>query len=271
MLIRVFNDLHYEFDAKLKQEFWTPMPLETDKDTTLILAGDLFNGLKAIPIICRFHQLFKTVLIVLGNHDMWGEDIQTFALDYEQELIFQGMDNVHLLDRTTFEQDGILFVGATLWTNMNNEDSLTVHAAKYTMFADFNQINNGTPTITDDYITRQPKFTPKDWLNRNKQDFDYIKTIVELNKDKKICVITHHGCTFASVHERFKNDTIANAYFVNDYADFILDNPQIKVWAHGHVHNNFNYLVGDTRVIVNPRAYPGENKEFDEVSVYEID
>jgi hypothetical protein len=36
------------------------------------------------------------------------------------------------------------------------------------------------------------------------------------------------------------------------------------------MHNNFDYLVGDTRVMCNPKGYPGENSEFDFNFTFEV-
>jgi hypothetical protein len=35
----------------------------------------------------------------------------------------------------------------------------------------------------------------------------------------------------------------------------MLDNPNIKLWTHGHTHEDFDYMVGSTRVFCNPRGY----------------
>jgi len=37
--------------------------------------------------------------------------------------------------------------------------------------------------------------------------------------------------------------------------DFILDNENIKVWVHGHMHDPVDYMIGETRVLANPRGY----------------
>jgi hypothetical protein len=34
-----------------------------------------------------------------------------------------------------------------------------------------------------------------------------------------------------------------------------MDRPQIKLWTHGHTHELFDYMIGDTRVVCNPRGY----------------
>lgn len=48
-----------------------------------------------------------------------------------------------------------------------------------------------------------------------------------------------------------------NGGYTSDLIDFILDRPQIKLWTHGHTHEQFDYMLGTTRVVCNPRGYDG--------------
>ena len=48
-----------------------------------------------------------------------------------------------------------------------------------------------------------------------------------------------------------------NGGYASDLSDFILDHPQIKLWTHGHMHQCFDYMIGSTRVVCNPRGYEG--------------
>ena len=34
------------------------------------------------------------------------------------------------------------------------------------------------------------------------------------------------------------------------------------LWIHGHTHTRFDYRVRGTRVVCNPRGYPGEPTDF---------
>ena len=61
-----------------------------------------------------------------------------------------------------------------------------------------------------------------------------------------------------------------NGAFVSNLDEFIMDHPQIKLWTHGHVHNVFDYTIGETRVVCNPRGYPGENTEWDANLMVEV-
>jgi len=46
-----------------------------------------------------------------------------------------------------------------------------------------------------------------------------------------------------------------NGGFSSDLSEFIMDRPQIKYWQHGHHHNESDYMLGETRVVCNPRGY----------------
>jgi hypothetical protein len=55
-----------------------------------------------------------------------------------------------------------------------------------------------------------------------------------------------------------------NGAYSSDLSEFILDHPQIKMWTHGHMHDTFDYLVGSTRVVCNPRGYVKYEQRADE-------
>ena len=48
-----------------------------------------------------------------------------------------------------------------------------------------------------------------------------------------------------------------NGAYHSDLTEFIMDRPEIKLWVHGHMHDDFDYMIGDTRVVCNPRGYIG--------------
>ena len=89
-------------------------------------------------------------------------------------------------------------------------------------------------------------------------------------KDRKVVVCTHHQPSFSSVAERYKHETIMNGAFCSNLDEFILDHPQIKLWTAGHTHNAMDYRIGDTRIFVNPRGYPGEKMDFDPHIILEV-
>jgi 2',3'-cyclic-nucleotide 2'-phosphodiesterase (5'-nucleotidase family) len=100
----------------------------------------------------------------------------------------------------------------------------------------------------------------------------YIEEIVKSHVDKPVVVITHMGPTHMSINEKYRNEKYTNGAYVSDLSNLILDNPNIKAWVHGHVHDPVDYMVGDTRVMCNPRGYlpyEGDNG-FDPNFTFEV-
>jgi len=42
-----------------------------------------------------------------------------------------------------------------------------------------------------------------------------------------------------------------------------MDHPQIRLWTHGHTHEDFDYMVGSTRIVCNPRGYINHEERAD--------
>ena len=70
---------------------------------------------------------------------------------------------------------------------------------------------------------------------------------------RKTVVMTHHGISPLSIHERYRGDNL-NWAFMSDLSQEILDHGPL-LWVHGHTHDSFDYVLGKTRVVVNPYGY----------------
>ena len=99
-------------------------------------------------------------------------------------------------------------------------------------------------------------------VQRHQQTLDYIKSVVAERPDEKFVVVTHHSPSYKSVHEEYQAEYLMNGAYHSDLSDFILDRPQIKLWTHGHTHHPFDYMIGETRIVCNPRGY--ENDGYSE-------
>jgi hypothetical protein len=170
--------------------------------------------------------------------------------------------NVHLLEKETLEIDGVLFVGATMWTDCNKGDALTLYHLEHCM-NDFRVIRIAGENFK--------KFLPMRTVMEFTKTRDYFKTVIEnLPKDAKVVVCSHHAPSHLSIHEMYQHDKLMNGGYSTDMSEFILDHPKIQAWTHGHMHNNFDYTIGDTRVLCNPHGYPGENNQFDFNFTFEV-
>jgi hypothetical protein len=92
----------------------------------------------------------------------------------------------------------------------------------------------------------------------------YIRDIVEANATSKVVVVTHHSPSKASIKPKYAGDNLMNGAYSSDLSEFILDNPQIKLWTHGHTHDVFDYMIGGTRIVCNPRGYKGYEERAEE-------
>ena len=75
-------------------------------------------------------------------------------------------------------------------------------------------------------------------------------------------IVSHHAPTRKSIHPRYETNPY-NTSFANDLEEEILAmyKPP-KLWIHGHTHDSFDYMVGETRVICHPRGYKGERDDY---------
>jgi predicted phosphodiesterase len=209
---------------------------------------------------CSFQ--FPHVIYIMGNHEFYHGKFYG-AIDYMRDECAK-YPNIHMLEQDTViiqdrnEETGevtdVVFVGGTLWTNMNKRDPLTMHAIEG-MMNDFRIIRN-------DYRS-YACMSALDVAVRHDKTLAYIKLIVQEHKDKKCVVVGHHSPSFQSCHEQYGNDHLMNGGYHSDLSEFILDHPQIVLWTHGHTHHPFDYVIGETRIVCNPRGYVNDGYSED--------
>ena len=247
MKIQIVSDLHLEFSDILIKN--------TNNADVLILGGDIMLAEKVLKpeseLGIRFRDFLKRcsfqfphVIYIAGNHEFYG-GYWSKSLDNLRAAC--GVhDNIYFLERDTKIIDDVVFVGGTLWTDMNKFDPLTLHAVR-DMMMDYRAINNDKAGFR--------KLKPADTCERHKLTLDYIKLVVDENKDKRCVVVGHHSPSFQSVADEYKSEYLMNGAYHSDLSGIMLDNPQIKLWTHGHTHHCFDYVIGETRVVCNPRGY----------------
>jgi Icc-related predicted phosphoesterase len=83
------------------------------------------------------------------------------------------------------------------------------------------------------------------------------------NHSRQVVVVGHHAPSRQSTHPRYRDDHYLNGAYSSNLDDFILDRPEIALWTHGHTHEDFDYMIGNTRVVCNPRGYHGYEPRTD--------
>lgn len=268
--LRIYSDLHLDhYDLSAGERLIPCLP--DDENTILILAGDLSIGTLFImreqpypyswlSIIAR---RFKHVVIVLGNHDFWSDcpederlSIREGGKKAQQKILACGIENATILssEAVEFELDGILFVGATFWTDLNKGNPIAAVNLPNQMIGD----SKIEFWAGDENNPKPPLLTAKGWALQHLIDKKMIEVSAKSFPDKKIVVVTHH----APLLNLSSSSTHFNAaYYESDCSDLILDNPNIVFWAFGHTHENADFQLEHCRVYSNPIGYQGEHRE----------
>lgn len=267
MKIKLVSDLHLEFsdiniqntdncdvlilggDICIAQDLHDHPELVNSSDQAAIAAG---TGLgRRQQAAQRYRDFFKRcsfqfphVIYIMGNHEFYNGKF--FAgIDYMREELAK-YPNIYMLEQDTKVIDDVTFVGATLWTDMNKGDPLTMHAIEG-MMNDFRIIRNDKRSFAP--------MSARDVADRHARTLGYFRSVLAEQHDRKFVVVGHHSPSFQSCHPMYGNDTLMNGGYHSDLSEFILDHPQVKLWTHGHTHHPFDYVIGETRIVCNPRGY----------------
>ena len=270
MRVSVVSDLHIDF-----------ADLTLPGGDVLILSGDVFEAKRLKQDMYnpdmvlleherqdqrpdRFYRFmveecaakYRHVVYVMGNHEHYGFQYQKTYQHIKEQL----PNNIYILENEVKEIDGVLFLGATLWTDMNKGDELTLYHMK-SMMNDYRQV-----TMFNEAKNVYHKLQPEKTMTDHYKTIGYFKHILSENRQREggplpVVVVTHHAPSKTSTKPRYQHDTIMNGAYSSDLSELILDHPEIRVWTHGHTHDNFDYMIGETRIICNPRGYKGYEEQ----------
>jgi len=233
----------------------------TDADV-VVLAGDLGRPPAALDWARQFAQ---PTLFVAGNHEFYGSDlVSTYARLRDGARDTQ----VRVLERDEWVYRGVRFLGCTLWSDhrihANDEERERGLAMATEMVRDFSRIGlvPGGEERLSPAIAQELFDDSVAWLDER----------FAQNHRGPTVVITHFAPSLQSIHPRFAGSPI-NACFVSDL-EARIKRWRPTLWLHGHTHDSFDYRIGATRVLANPRGYaPGgvvENALFDPAFHIEI-
>jgi len=265
MKVSLASDVHLEFgDLVLNNE---------DNADVLLLAGDICVAKELqysdSKYYGRFHDFFarcagefKDVIYVAGNHEHYhGTYDETYKIIREQ---LSKHSNIHVMDNETIHLNDTTFIGGTLWTDFNNEDETTMRSISH-MMNDFRIITapggrlSSWRDLDGNIHYRNEALKPEDVLVDHKAMLDFIDSVVVsdrlITSEGKYVVVGHHSPSKLSTKPQYEKDWEMNGGYSSDLTKFIKDHPEIKLWVHGHTHHNFDYMVGETRILCNPRGY----------------
>jgi len=236
MILQYMSDLHLEFGG---------MKVPERKGDILILAGDIDVGVNSMEFLDECADTFDYVLMVLGNHEFYHNDISTLYQDMKDKV----HPNVRILQNDIITINDLTFAGCTLWSDM-------LRQAFYSM----NDSN---------YISRGGRlFNYENVIEGYRKSLEFLEGC----KDEVDIFITHHAPSVQSINvARYgERDPINTGYYTEILELF--KGSRVKNWIHGHTHHCVDYEEHGIHVTSNQRGYVNydEVPNFDPERVLEI-
>ena len=242
MKIQYASDLHIEFPEN--KEYLKQHPLKPVGDI-LVLAGDI------VPFaVMDKHEDFFTYLSdnfedtywIPGNHEYYHFDIAKKNGSFHEKI----RDNVHLLNNTVINKNGVDLILSTMWTQISPDKQWEIERG----MNDFHIIAYNGHT-----------FTVPIYNQLHRESLEFIQKSL-INKASNSVVISHHLPTLMNYPEKYKGDALNEAFAIELF-DLIESNGP-DVWIYGHTHGNTTeFTIANTRIITNQLGYI-RHREYDD-------
>ena len=264
MKIRVLSDLHLEFAD------WAPP--KSDEDV-VVLAGDIHEGVKGIEW-ARKHFPLTPVIYVPGNHEYYDREL----IEHLEAMRAEGRKHsVDVLDGDDLVLGGVRFLGATCWTDyeLHGQGTAVIRAMYGAArgMEDHQVISLGWHAVH-----------PNDLLAIHRERVAWLEQRLAAKFPGPTVAITHHAPSPRSVARQFHGSLLSPS-FASDLTR-LMGLPRVPpvvtdaipapvtpaLWIHGHMHQSYDYMECDTRVVCNPRGYaPYEpNPDFDPALIVKV-
>ncbi|MHB8919414.1 MAG: metallophosphoesterase [Halothiobacillus sp.] len=213
------------------------------REDVLCLAGDVDDGPSGMNEHLKHLREFTDAVIVavMGNHDFYGRMLSHGTPDEARAGL---PERVHILENQSLTVGDVRILGCTLWTDADR-GWVTGNANS---MPDFSEIYSTDPSEVFIHIDEMLAVNQisKEWL------------AAELAKpfEGKTVVMTHHAPSFKSQHPKHEGSPISG-FFCCD-VEYLIEAYRPLLWLHGHLHDPVDYVIGQTRIVSNPRGDFGE-------------
>lgn len=244
MLVQYCSDLHLEFRENSK--YLKENPLKPVADV-LLLAGDIVPFAvqrKHDWLFDLFSDQFEMVYWVPGNHEYYGYDLADKCGVINEKI----RENVLLVNNTTATHQNTRLVFSTLWTEIGpaNEEEIRIS------MSDFHTIKY-----------KNDRFRPSHYNQLHRESKEFLAGALSQETIGKTVVITHHVPTFLNYPEKYKGDSLNEAFAVELFD--LIEPSGVDYWIYGHHHQFIpEFTIGRTRLVTNQLGYVryGEHRAF---------
>lgn len=267
MRLRILSDLHLRDHG----------PPDLDREAAdpsadvILLAGDVHRGGKSIRWM-RDAFPERPVVCVAGNHEHYDGylDATLHSLrrtaDTPPETVLEPPvpNGVYFLERDEMTVGDLRILGCTFWTGFKLFEGRRASAMRACRanVDDFRRIH---------LLRARRPLRPRDTARYHQASVRWLRGCLAETPSSDVrttVVVTHHAPSPRSVDPRYAN-SLTSAAFVARRAQLV-EASGAALWIHGHVHASFDYRLGETRVLANPRGHGDENPEFRPGLVVEV-
>jgi predicted phosphodiesterase len=249
MKIQIKSDLHNEFSwhkTRPYREGVVPADQYINPDAdVIVLAGDIVGPTCEDAILAHYGNCGKPIVYVTGNHEAYGDTHQKTIARLKAK--FEGT-NIHLLNPGYLIIQGVLFVGATMWTELPDNAITKLELSRW----------------SDCQWIKDMTFEHWNKLHATDKNVMYQSLSFAQFKELPKVMVTHMLPSNESVPFQYKG-VAQNMFFVDPSCEEIMKEDYApELWIHGHTHTSCDYQLHKTRVVCNPYGYwPNMlNKEF---------
>jgi len=276
-----FSDVHTEFlklnaqltpkDRRLGrvysvEDFASDLAAAYAHCDVVVAAGDIGNGEKAVAFL-RMAFPWKPVIFTPGNHEFWGGEF--FSTHSKMAEACEGANIRYLPAGEVVETEGVVFCGATLWTDYKLTDSPYAMDRAEAAMNDYRKIRilKGAGGRLGVAGGAYAKIKPGHLARFHNDQLKRIKAAMDeaMADDKILVVVTHHAPSAQSLWFNSERKAMEGmkgfGYQPTDpcycsHLDYLFNGPDAPAyWIHGHTHVAVDYRVGNTRVLSNPKGY----------------
>lgn len=233
MKFQYFSDLHTECHHHQLSRAINTDKLLKNTEGYVFFAGDIMVFNEERNPSRMFAPLIAegiTPFYIPGNHEFYRSNARFMFESIKEHT------------RVTETQEAI-FILTPFWSHLRDEIKDRVEQS----IADFYRIEGHSADFHNEIHAYC-----KEFVVENLAKF--------VNDSRKKIVVTHFSPTHRSIAPYWRmHGGVVNEYFSNNYTPLI-EEYQPDVWIHGHTHDTFDYQIGKTRILCNPRGYPEEKK-----------
>lgn len=231
----ISSDAHYNYNSvnKLSYRF--------HPSNYTIFCGDSSDNVNLSTEWLKSH--IKKGLFVHGDSFACNSNMTLQECIRVLEKEFPLTNSLKYLNNQAIEFNNKVFLGTCLYTNFSLPDVDVESALKYARkrAPEFQKVTvesiNGKTRLLD----------PQDYIDYNGKSLEFLQEKLKEYKGEEVIVISH----FAPLVQSLKDcdGIVKKPYYANDLSTLIDNNPNIKLWCHGHVPNKVLYKYETTTVV----------------------